>query len=56
MHNPKIVSKLAALLGLCFTGTAALAADPPDFTGVWGTIASPAPPRRNAERRSRLSR
>jgi hypothetical protein len=51
MHNPKIVSKLSgALLGLCFTATAALAADPPDFTGVWGTYREPgaAAPQRGA--------
>jgi hypothetical protein len=51
MHNAKIVSKLrGALLGLCFTGTATLAADPPDFTGVWGIYREPgaAAPQRGA--------
>lgn len=51
MHRNTIVSRLSStLLALCFTGTAALAADRPDFTGVWGTYREPgaAAPQRGA--------
>jgi hypothetical protein len=51
MHRATIVSNLSrALLGMCFTATAALAADRPDFTGVWGTYRAPgaAAPQRGA--------
>ena len=41
MNQSKIATALrSTLLGLCLTGTA-LAADPPDFTGVWGTYREP---------------
>jgi hypothetical protein len=41
MHQANIVTKLGSvLLGLWLTG-AALAADRPDFTGVWGTYREP---------------
>jgi hypothetical protein len=51
MFQAKNVSKLsAALLGLCLTGSGALAADHPDFTGVWGNYREPgaAAPQRGA--------
>lgn len=42
MHQAKIATKLScALLGLCVSATAALAADHPDFTGVWGNYRAP---------------
>ena len=41
MHPHMLVSRLtAALLGLCVTA-AAVAAERPDFTGVWGTYREP---------------
>jgi hypothetical protein len=50
MHQHTLVSRLAAgLLGLCFSGVA-MAAEQPDFTGVWGTYREPgaAAPQRGA--------
>jgi hypothetical protein len=41
MFEAKIATKLGSLLlGLCLAGST-LAADPPDFTGVWGTYREP---------------
>jgi hypothetical protein len=50
MHRTKIASTLAAVLLGGLAGSAALAAEPPDFTGVWGTYRAPgaAPPQRGA--------
>ena len=50
MHRSAIVAKLnAALLGVCVSN-AALAAERPDFTGVWGNYRAPgaAAPQRGA--------
>jgi hypothetical protein len=46
MQRTAIVFRLgSALLGLCFAGGAVVAAERPDFTGVWGTYLDASAPR-----------
>ncbi len=56
MHRTRSFQAEPALLGLCVTGTAALAADGPISPAFGATIARPARRRRSAARRRRRCR